>query len=89
MLKWSYAFGYYIKDAKKDLFEFGQKDLEKYSDDLLEEIEIKYSKNIRDDSGKFDLKQFSNYKSEVIALTQKSNRVYIYLLNLFHIITIC
>lgn len=75
ILKWSYAFGYYINDKTKALFEFGQKDLEKYSDELLEEIEIKYAKSIRNADGKYDLKCFSLYKSEVIALTQKCQKV--------------
>eukprot|EP00331_Platyophrya_macrostoma_P012323 CAMPEP_0176424146 /NCGR_PEP_ID=MMETSP0127-20121128/10678_1 /TAXON_ID=938130 /ORGANISM="Platyophrya macrostoma, Strain WH" /LENGTH=444 /DNA_ID=CAMNT_0017805177 /DNA_START=91 /DNA_END=1425 /DNA_ORIENTATION=- len=74
VLKWSYAFGFYIKDKSKALFEFGQKDLEKYSDELLEEIEIKYAKSIKNQDQKYDLKCFSLYKSGVIALTQKCQK---------------
>ena len=75
ILKWSYAYAYYLDDKTKPLFEFGQKDLEKYSEELLEEIEIKYAKSIRNEDQKYDLKAFSLYKSEVIALTQKCQKV--------------
>ena len=75
VLKWSYAFGFYIFEDKKGLFEFGQKDLENYSDRLLEEIEINFSQSIKNQDGKYDLKCFSHYKSEVIALTQKCTKV--------------
>lgn len=36
VLKWSYAYGYYMKvdKSKKDQFEFWQEDLEKHSDNL-------------------------------------------------------
>jgi len=72
-LKWSYAFGYYIDDIKvKSLFEFHQKDLENYTEELQEWLEIKYTQYF----GKKDvaLKEFREFKDAVMGSAFKCNK---------------
>ncbi len=62
VLKWSYTFGYYIQDARKSLYEFGQVDLEKFVEQQLELLEMDYKTKIREELGKLDLEAFKKYK---------------------------
>jgi len=72
-LKWSYAFGYYIDDLKvKGLFEFHQKDLENYSEELQEYLEIKYGQYFNQKD--VTLKEFRDYKDHVINSSFKCNK---------------
>lgn len=75
VLKWSYAFGFYIDEAHRSLYEFGQKDLERYAEELLESLEIHYKTGIREELGKLDLKAFTKYKNEVVSQKDKCQKV--------------
>ncbi len=81
ILKWSYCFAYYLDDAKKrNLFEFHQKDLETYCEELHELLEIKFTSAIKEKGGVLDLKSFLSYKSEVEVSNSKTEKVNILLI---------
>jgi ariadne-1 len=71
VLKWSYGFGYYLDPKRREFYEFSQKDLEKYTDELLESLEMHYKTEVRMELGKLDLPKFTRYKNEVISLKDK------------------
>ena len=75
VLKWSYSFGYYLDEKHRGLYEFSQKDLEKYAEELLESIEMHYKTEVRMELGKLDLPRFSKYKNEVMTLKDKCQKV--------------
>ena len=73
-LKWSYAFGYFIDEPKgKNLFEFHQKDLENFTEELQELLEIKYDEYFNKMNA--TLKNFREYKDKVINSLFKCNKV--------------
>eukprot|EP00828_Plagiopyla_frontata_P041261 TRINITY_DN5817_c0_g1_i1.p2 TRINITY_DN5817_c0_g1~~TRINITY_DN5817_c0_g1_i1.p2 ORF type:complete len:194 (-),score=38.82 TRINITY_DN5817_c0_g1_i1:217-798(-) len=57
VLKWTYVYGFYIKQSEKDLFEFNQADFELNCEHLLEMIEKKvtifHQQNGMDEFNKF------------------------------------
>lgn len=76
ILKWSYVFAYYISNHKtKDLFEFHQKDLERYCEELNEALEMNYSKSVQINQGVLDLKAFLSYKDKVSNFNYRCQKV--------------
>ena len=76
ILKWTYTFAYYISSqGTKDLFEFNQKDLERYCEELNETLEMNYSKAIQVTQGVLDLKIFLSYKDKVNNASVKCQKV--------------
>ena len=80
MLKWTYAYGYYCVDgsknpAKKNLYEFNQEDLEKYSQDLFKQIESDLSRYA--DDSVIDKKDFYLFKDKLVSLTAATANYYV------------
>ena len=75
-LKWSYAFGYFINEPKgKHLFEFHQRDLENFTEELQELLEIKYGQYFEKINA--TLEDFREYKDQVVSSLFKCNKVLI------------
>lgn len=75
ILKWTYCYAYYIDEKKKQLFEFHQKDLEKFLEELHELLEIRLHAAVRDKYGVLDLKSFMAYKTDLISSYSKVEKV--------------
>ena len=76
VLKWTYPYAYYINNHKrKDLFEFHQKDLERYCEELSEALEMKYCKSVQTVQGVLDLKCFLTFKDQVTNINFKCQKV--------------
>ena len=79
VLKWTYPYAYYINNQKrKNLFEFHQKDLERYCEELNEILEIKYCKSVQTIQGVLDLKSFLTYKDQVTNINFKCQKVILF-----------
>jgi hypothetical protein len=79
MLKWSYAYGYYCIDAKKDkakkeLYEFNQEDLEKYSQEIFKHIESDIHRFC--DMQVVDRKPFYLFKDKLVSLIVATRTYY-------------
>lgn len=76
ILKWSYVFAYYITNKEaKDLFEFQQKELERYCEELNEAVEMNYSKSVQISQGVLDLKAFLPYKDKISNFNYRCQKV--------------
>jgi len=78
MLKWSYTYGYYCVDAKKDkqkkeLYEFSQEDLEKYCQDLFKVVEYNLAEFADEDE--LDKKPFYHFKDKAVSLTEAVKKI--------------
>jgi len=74
VLKWSYVYGFYLKDEKEqNLFQFMQENLEKNCDYLHELIEKPLDPFLNEDVT--DKKPFYEYKSELVNYYQVTRNV--------------
>ena len=80
MLKYTYVYGYYLKNQKEQsLFEFLQENLEKNCDYLHELIEKPLDPYL--DPSIVDRKGFYNFKSDLVNYFQVTKKVSIIILN--------
>lgn len=78
ILKWTYPYAFYLENPdKKNLFEFHQKDLERYCEELHELLEIRFSSAIKNNEGVLDLKHFLSYKDEVVSSYVRTQKVFL------------
>ena len=75
VLKWTYAYGYYLEDEKeKALFEDAQEQLEKNWDRLHEYLEQDFEPFLREEE--LDKKPFYQYKSNLITWYKVTKQFY-------------
>lgn len=75
VLKWTYAFGFYLEDEKeKALFENAQELLEKNADRLHEYLEQDFEEFLREEE--LDKKPFYQYKSSLVSRYKVTKQFY-------------